>query len=154
MDKHAKASGRDLPISIRASVEICKFIRFKPLERAKQILNDAIGMKKPIPFNQFTDGAGHKAGMRGGKFPIKACSHILRVLESAESNAHNKGLAKDLKIIHVVPQKGSKAYHYGRQSRRRYKRTHIEVVLGEYKKEEIKPKQKKMETKKTEDKKQ
>src|SRR3989344_4842268 len=140
VDKHARASGRDLPISIRASMEICRHIRFKPLDKAKQILQDAIEMKKPIPFNRFTDGAGHKAGMCGGKYPIKACTHILHVLQSAESNAHNKGLAKDLKIVHLAPQKGGKAYHYGRQMRRQYKRTHIEVVLSEYKKEEAKPK--------------
>jgi len=107
------------------------------LERAKQILQDAIEMKKPIPFNRFTQGAGHKAGMKGGKYPIKACTYILRVLQSAEANAHNKGLAKDLKIIHVIPQQSSKAFHSGRQSRRKFKHTHIEVVLGEYKKQEV-----------------
>ena len=143
MDKHAKAIGKDLPISTRASVEICKHIRFKPLDKAKQILQDTIEMKKPIPFNQFTEGAGHKAGMKGGKYPIKACTHILRILESAEANAHNKGLSKELKIVHLIPQKSSKAYHYGRQIRRKYKRTHIEVVLGEYKKPEVKKKENK-----------
>ncbi len=153
MDKHAKAIGRDLPISIRASSEICRYIRFKPLERAKRILQEAIDLERPIPFNRFTEGAGHKAGMKGGKYPIKACTHILRILESAEANAHNKGLAKDLKIIHVIPQKASKAFHYGRQSRRKFKRTHIEVVLGEYKKEEVQKKEKKSEAKKPEAKK-
>ncbi|MEK6963443.1 MAG: 50S ribosomal protein L22 [Nanoarchaeota archaeon] len=147
LDKHAKAIGRDLPISVRASSEICKQLRFKPLERAKRILQQAIDMEKPIPFNRFTQGAGHKAGMKGGKYPIKACTHILRILESAEANAHSKGLAKDLKVIHVIPQKAGKSFHYGRQSRRKFKRTHIEVVLGEYKKEEAKPRPQKNEAK-------
>ena len=154
MDKHARALGRDLPISLRSSSEICRQLRFKPIDRAKRILQNTIEMKKPIPFNRFAEGAGHKPGMRGGQYPIKACTYILRILESAEANAHNKGLAKDLKVIHVIPQKASKAFHPGRQGRRKFKRTHIEVVLGEYKKEEVKSKSKKSEAKKPEAKKQ
>jgi len=137
-EKVAKAVGKDLPISTRAAIEICKHIRYKPLEQAKRILAEAIELKRPVPFRRFTDGAGHKAGMGGGKYPIKACTHILTILESAEANAHNKGLGKDLKIIHVLSQRGPKVYHYGRQIRRKMKRTHVEVVLAQYQKKEKK----------------
>ncbi len=131
-DKIARAMGKALPISMRASMEICRYLRQKPLNRAKQILNDAINMKKPIPFKRFTEGAGHQSGFGPAKYPIKACAKILELLESAEANAHNKGLSKDLKIAHIITQKAPKAFHYGRQIRRKMKRTHLEVVLAEY----------------------
>lgn len=137
----ARATGRDISISTKNSIEICNFIRGKKLVRAKAILNDAIDMKKPIPFTRYTNGVGHKRGMAAGRFAINACKEILAILESAEINAQQKGLdTSRLDIVHICAQMASRPHHYGRKRGVKMKRTHIEIVLGEIKGNEDDPK--------------
>lgn len=126
----AKAVGRDLAISTKASVAICAHLRRRNLDRAKALLERVVAFREAVPFTRATNGLGHKAGMGPGRFPVKAASHILDVLRAAEANAHNKGLG-DLRIVHICAHKGPKRYHFGRWRRRQMKRTHIEVVVQE-----------------------
>ncbi|MBW3019197.1 50S ribosomal protein L22 [Candidatus Woesearchaeota archaeon] len=129
----AKALGVALPISIKHSMMICNQIRGKPVSKAKAILEDTIGMKKAIPFTKFTNGLGHKPGMAAGRYPVKACAHILSVLKSAEANAQYKGLSTaDLIIKHISAKQGPGTMRQGRNFRSA-KRTHIEVILEEVK---------------------
>jgi large subunit ribosomal protein L22 len=129
-----KASGRNLNVSMKQAIEICKHVRGKPIARAKRILEQAIKLKDPIPFTRFTNGLGHKPGMAAGRFHPKACSEILKVIESAESNAKNKGFSStDLKVLHIAAQTAPKQWHYGRKKRSLFKAAHIEVVLAEVK---------------------
>ena len=129
-DKMARAMGRDLPISIKQSVEICSALRKKDVENAKKILNMAISKKKAIPFKRYNDNVGHKRGMAAGRYPLKACGHILELLESAESNAGQKGLS-NLVIAHICAHKGAKVWRYGRRSGLKAKRSNVEIVLEE-----------------------
>jgi len=131
-EHRARAVGLLMPISIKQSIEICNLIRGKNLQKAKKILNEAKDMKKPIPFTRFTEGAGHKHGIGPGKYPVKACSEILKLISLVESNAQHKGLdTSSLEIIHICANQGPKSWHYGRQSRIKMKRNHIEVVVEE-----------------------
>jgi len=131
----AKAVGVALPISRKQSIMICKFVRNKSVQLAKKHLAEVIEKKRAVPFTRFNDDMGHKAGMAAGRYPIKACQHILALLESAESNAQFKGLSTaDLIITHISAQKGPDTWRYGRHIRRQAKRTHIEIVLEERKK--------------------
>jgi large subunit ribosomal protein L22 len=136
----SKAIGVALPISRKQSLMICQYIRGKNVQKAKQFLADVIAFKKPVPFTKFTNGLGHKPGMCAGRYPVKACQRILEILETAEANAQFKGLSNaDLIIKHISAQQGPKTWHYGRQTRVKAKRTHIEVVLEEKKvKKEVK----------------
>lgn len=129
-DKMARALGRDLPISPKKSVEICSHLKKKSVENAKQILQDAIEMKKPIPFKRFNKGLGHKAGMAAGRYAVRTCEHILKLLKSAESNANQKGLGS-LVIVHMCANKGANTHHYGRKGGRLMKRTNVEIVVEE-----------------------
>jgi ribosomal protein uL22 len=130
-DNIAKAVGRNLDISPKQSTEICKYVRGRPLNQAKTLLQQAIDEKKAIPFTRFTNGLGHKPGISAGRYNPKACSQILKVLKSAEANAKNKGYnSSDLKVVHISMQIGPKNRHYGRQ-RGIFKNSHIEVVLQE-----------------------
>jgi len=131
----AKAVGKDLPISTKNSIEICSFIRGREMQKAKDMLRKAIEKKQAVPFKRFTNGAGHKKGMSGGKFPIKACTEILKIIELAESNAGYKGLNKGTLILkHVKADKASSPAHYGRKRGRSMKRTHIEIIVEEMEK--------------------
>jgi large subunit ribosomal protein L22 len=134
-EKSACAVGMNLPISLKQSVEVCNFIRGKPVEKAKALLASVIAEKQPVPYKQFNGDVGHRKGnMAAGRYPIKTCTHILQIVESAESNAQFKGLVpKDLILKQVCAQGASNTPRYGRQRGRYAKRIHIEVVVEEKK---------------------
>jgi len=128
-----KAVGRNLNISPKQGTEICKYVRGRPLNQAKMLLEQSINMVRAVPFTRFVNGLGHKSGMSAGRYHPKACQLILNVIKSAEANAKNKGYnAADLKVVHIAMQIGPKNNHQGR-SRGIFKNSHIEVVLKEVK---------------------
>ena len=127
-----KAYGRDLSISMKASVNICNTIRGMDAQKAIAHLDQVIVKKQAIAFTRFTDGVGHRKGpMAAGRFPVKAAQAIKGVIASAVANAANQGMADDLKIVHICAHKAATPFHQGRQRRRAMKRSHIEVVLKE-----------------------
>lgn len=131
----AQAMGVGLPISYKQSLMVTQAIRGLPLAKAKRVLEDALDMKRPIPFTRFTNGLGHKPGMAAGRFCVKASGKILDVLKNAEANAQFKGLSTgNLIVRHVCAKKGPNTLRYGRHHRMA-KRTHVEVVLEEVKKQ-------------------
>jgi large subunit ribosomal protein L22 len=110
------------------------------LVQAKEYLLDVMEKKKAIPFTRYNKKAGHRRGLVGafaGRYPIKASERILKVLQSAEANAENKGLDLDkLRIIHAAAYPGMKVKRYtprahGRASPKYETMSHIEIVLGE-----------------------
>jgi len=144
MDKEniAKVVGKDLPISTKLSVEICNFIRYKELRKAKYLLQEIIDEKKALPMKRFNMDLGHKPGnIAGGSYPKKATKYFLDLMDALEKNAENKGLnTESLKINFATANKGPKQWHYGRKRRRVAKRTHIElrVIESEKRPEKIK----------------
>jgi len=131
-EQTARVSGKSLQISTKQSIEICNFIRGRPLQRAKSLLNDVILMKQPVPFKRFT-AMGHRKGkLAAGRYPIKASKIFLGLLESVEANAQFKGLnTANLVIDTIIANKAGNQWHYGRQRRRRMKSTHVDIVVKE-----------------------
>ena len=128
----AKAMLRDIGISTKVSIEISNYLRGKSTAKAKRLLELVLEKKHAIPFKRFTDGVGHKSGpLDAGRYPQKASKAFLDLIKLAEANASHKGLADELQIIHLLTHKASTPYHYGRQSRRKMKRSHIEIVIKE-----------------------
>ena len=129
----ARAMARDAGVSAKTSIEICNYLRNRKLAQAKILLQEVLGMKRAIPFKRFTDGVGHRRGkIASGRFPQKASSVMLKLLESVETNAQMKGLnTGQLKIIHICAHRAQSPSHYGRAPGREFKRTHIEVVVQE-----------------------
>ena len=131
-EKMARVYGSDLSISSKHAIEICTKLNSKTLNQAKDILNDVINMKKPIEFRRFSHGAGHKKGMAAGKFPVKASKEVLKLVESLEANAQQKGLnTAALVLVHTCANRASSPMHYGRRSGRAMKRSHVEMVAEE-----------------------
>jgi len=119
-------------VSTKHCVEIANALRGKKVDRAKTILDDAINLKKAIPYLRFKKGVGHKKGIGPGRYPVKASTEVLVALNTCEANALSKGLNTDgLKIIHISAHMASRPWHYGRARRRKMKRTNIEIVLEE-----------------------
>lgn len=139
----ASAFGRNLDISKKHSVEIGKFIRYRDLSKAKSLLENVILKKVAVPFTKYNRDVGHKKGkIAAGRYPVKAATKILGLLNSAESNAEDKGLDVDnLFVSEFISNKGNGAMHHGRKGSREMKRTHVYIALEE--KEEEKPKEEK-----------
>jgi large subunit ribosomal protein L22 len=139
-EKTAKASGRELKVSHKAAREVCKAIKGRMLNDAKQYLRDVAAKKKSVPYTRYNKKLPHRHGLVNsfcGRYPIKASEHILDVLNAAQSNAENKGLDVDrLRIIHAAAYQGIKQKRYlrraqGRSSPKYDTTTHVEIVLDE-----------------------
>jgi large subunit ribosomal protein L22 len=133
----AKAYGRELPISPKKAREVCRAIRRKPVAEAKEILEDVIEKRRPIPYRRYMKAVAHKPGVGPGGYPVKVAKHILRLLESAEENAEYKGLdAESMVVYHISAYRGRpiKSYRpraYGRSTPWVKETTNVEVVLKE-----------------------
>lgn len=153
----ARAVIRDAGISTKHAIEICNWIRKRPLAEAQSMLRDVLEQKRAVPFKRFTEGAGHKRGrMAGGQYPMKASQHFLRLLQSVENNAQQKDLdVEKLVIDHIAAQKASRPIRFSRHRGRETKRSHVEIVVkeGEIKKSSKKTEKPKAEAKKPEPKK-
>lgn len=140
-ERTAIASGRDLRISPKAAVEICRAIRGLTLDDAKRLLQDVIALNRSIPYKRYKKKVAHKGDLQGwyaGRYPVKACKAILKVIESAESNAEFKGLNLErLRVIHAVAHRGMMIKRYtprafGRATPNFEVLTHVEIVLEEF----------------------
>ena len=128
----ARAVGIALPISFKQSVEICRFIRNRSVIEAKKLLNEVLREKLAIPFKKYNFDLGHKKKIGPGRYPQNASKELIKLIESAEANAQFKGLnTSNLSIVHFSAHNAGKAWHYGRKSRRRMKRTNVEIVVEE-----------------------
>lgn len=136
----AKAAARNLPISKKHSVEICKFIRGMNLGKSRELLKKVIDKEIAVPFGTFNRDTGHRKGRVGpGRYPNKASKYFILLLNSVESNAVNKGLdINSLYIQSIMANKGSTIWHSGRLGRRRIRSTNIDVVVAEREKKEKK----------------
>jgi|SRR3989344_1952505 len=149
MDKHIAIAFKEaVPISTKVSVEISRHLMGKETEKAKGILKRVLEKKEAIPFKRYKKDISHRRGkIAAGKFPISASKYFLSLIKEVESNAKQQGMVSPFKIVHLVPNKGSKTWHYGRFRRIAAKRTHLEIKIQEIKKKENKT-EKKIEDKK------
>jgi len=139
-EKTVKASGREIRVSHKHAREVCTTIKGMMLTKAKQYLRDVMTKEKPVPVRRFRKKVGHRHGLVkafAGRYPIKASKEILKILESAEANAENKGLDTDrMRIVHASAYPGMKVKRYkpraqGRASPKFQILTHVEIALEE-----------------------
>src|SRR3989338_6904514 len=91
--KMARAQAVSLPVSFKQSAEICRFIKSKPYKRAVSMLEQVLSMEIAVPYTRYNrGGTGHRKGIGPGRYPIKVCTHLLRLLRSVHANASQKGL--------------------------------------------------------------
>jgi large subunit ribosomal protein L22 len=104
----ARAYGKEMRVSPKDALAVCRTIRGMPLEKAKEYLEDVRKKRKVVPYSSHRKKLAHKRGMKGGgSYPVKAAGEILKVLKNAEENARYKGLDVDrLKIIHASACRG------------------------------------------------
>ncbi len=134
----AKGRGEYLPISPKISVEVCRAIKGKEIEKARRILKDAIALKRPIRYYRYKKDTPHKPGkgFGAGRYPVKVSKYILGVLENAVANATYLNL--DPEKLYVKIARTERAI--SKEKRGRY--ANIEIIVAEKKEEKQKKKEK------------
>ena len=106
----ARAIGKEMRISPKHAVEVCRAIRGMKLEEAKDYLRAVVAKKRAVPFKRHRKKLAHRKGLEGwsaGQYPVKTARAILKVLENAAANANYKGLnTENLFIVHASAHKG------------------------------------------------
>ncbi|MEM3030701.1 MAG: 50S ribosomal protein L22 [Candidatus Micrarchaeia archaeon] len=134
--RHAKAMGIDINASYKDLSQVCAAIKGKTADAARSLLEKASAGEVPILFKRFNKKLGHRRelGGRKGRWPRKAASEVLKVLENAAANASFKGLGEPLLVAHacankmgVLPRLQSK----GRRIRSDLETAKVEVILVE-----------------------
>lgn len=133
----AKAYGKNLQISPKKSVEVCRFVRGKDVDVAIDMLEEVIEGKRAVPYRKHKKQIAHQKGVGPGGYPKKVATKIRDLLEEAKSNAESKGLdADDMEILTISAHQGEviKGYRpraFGRSSPSDRKTSNIEVILKE-----------------------
>lgn len=146
-EKEAVVRSKDLPISTKHAVAICKLIQNKKPEDAINILELVKKKKVAVPFPR---GMPHRKGMTGGRYPVKASSYFIKMLHNLVANASIKGLDTSNLVINAKANKGATFPRPGRR-RRMFKRSNVTIVAKEKVKEEREKKEAEEKEKKAEE---
>ena len=140
----ARALGRGVPISFKHGTELANAIRGMGVAKAKKFLEDVMELKQPVKYRRYNDDLGHKAKVGPARYPVKTAKYFLGILKLAEANASFQGIStQDLELVHVSVQRAAGRWHFGRSRRRKFKSSHIEMVVQECAPKAKKPKVKK-----------
>ncbi|SHO46879.1 50S ribosomal protein L22P [Nitrosotalea sinensis] len=137
--RHVRAALREKTISHKHAREIAHTIKGKSIESARIYLQSVVGLERAVPFKRYHNEVGHKSdsGVMSGRYPQKAASEFIRLLDNLESNAEYRGMDLDrLKIINATVHKGRKLERFtpramGRATPKVDILTHVELVAQE-----------------------
>jgi len=133
----SKALGVEISVSPKHCREVCKMLVGKKVEDAKKYLQGVIDLKTPVPYTRFKMFLNPKPKVGPGRYPKKAAKAILRVIESAQSNAEYKGLEADnMRVKVAAAHRGRIEKSYmpraqGRSTPWNEQTTNIEIILEE-----------------------
>ena len=136
-DTSAKALGKELPISPKFSREICGMIRGMKVDKAIQALEEVIALKRPVPLKRYNKRVSHKQGVGPGRYPEKAATAILKVIQSAVANAEYKGLDVDSMVLRTITVSrgrtipGHMPRAHGRATQWNQETVNLEVIIEE-----------------------
>ena len=137
--RHVRASLREKTISHKHAREIAVKIKGMSIETARDYLQDVVRLKRAVPFKRYNNEVGHKSdtGVMAGRYPQKAATEFVKLIDNLESNAEYRGMDLDrLKIINATVHKGRKLQRFtpramGRASPKVDILTHVELVAQE-----------------------
>ena len=116
-------NGVSLPISTKDSVEICRFIKGKKIDKAIEDLEDVLKFKKAIPMRGEIPHRKGK-GMMSGRYPLKPVTYFIKMLKNLKANSNVNGIEEPI-ISEAIPNKASRPY--GRFGAIKRKRTHVKI---------------------------
>jgi large subunit ribosomal protein L22 len=135
----ARARGIEVPISPKKTYEVLNAIRGLPVERARTVLEDAVALRKAIPFRRYNQETAHHTGTGPGRYATKVARNVLKVLQNAEENAEYEGLDADRLYVKVAAsargriRRATMPRAHGRATAWNEQTTNIEIVLAERK---------------------
>jgi len=119
---YAIVNAKDVPISTKHSIAICRFIKNKNIEKAIEGLGKVLIKKKAIPMK---GEIPHRKGkIMSGRYPQKAVGHFIKLLKSLESNSNINELNEPV-IVEAISNLAQRPY--GRFGRTKKKRTKIKI---------------------------
>ncbi len=134
----AKAFGRELNISPKHAVELCRFLRGRKVTTAEKLLEGIVEKKVAVPFKRYKHSVSHRRGKVGpGKFPVKAAKEVLRLLQDVKANAEFKGIdPENTFIAHISSYKGRTTNSWfprarGRTTPKNLVGVNVEIVIEE-----------------------
>jgi large subunit ribosomal protein L22 len=135
----ARARGIEIPISPKKTYEVLNSIRGLPVDKARAILEDAIALRKAIPFRRYNQETAHHTGTGPGRYATKVAKNVLKVLENAEENAEYESMDADRLYVKVAAsargriRRATMPRAHGRATAWNEQTTNIEIVLAERK---------------------
>ena len=126
---YSVVNATSLPISTKASIAICKFIKNKKINQAIADLEQVVLTKKPVPMK---GEIPHRKGkcLMSGRFPKKASEHFIKLLKTLQANSNVNELDNPL-ITQAIANFASRPY--GKFGRIKRKRTHVRIMVKEKK---------------------
>ncbi len=117
-------AGKDLPISTKHAIAICRFIRNRKADNAISILQDVSNLKKAVPMK---GELPHRKGMDSGRYPKNASKVFVRLLKNLKANASNLGVDASSLVIHAKSNLASRR-RFSRKAQN-FKRTDVFIEL-------------------------
>ncbi len=137
--KVARARGVEIPISPKKAYEVLNAIRGRSVDEARRVLEEAIALRRAIPFRRYNQETAHHTGVGPGRYAVKVARSVLQVLENAEGNAEYEGLDADRLFVQVAAsargriRKASMPRAHGHATPWNEQTTNLEIVLAERK---------------------
>ena len=133
----SRALGKEMSVSPKHCREVCKMLTGMKVEDAKKYLEEVIELKRAVPYTRFKMYVNPKPKIGPGRYPKNAAKAILRVLQSAQSNAEYKGLdAENMRVKVAAAHRGRIQKSFmpraqGRSTPWNEQTTNIEIILEE-----------------------
>jgi ribosomal protein L22 len=124
LHRNITVTGKDLPISTKHSIAICRFIRNRKVDDAVSILQDVSNLKKAVPMK---GELPHRKGMDSGRYPKNASKAFIRLLKNLKANASNLGVDASSLVIHAKSNLASRR-RFSRRAQN-FKRTDVFIEL-------------------------
>ena len=85
--RHVRAALREKTISHKHAREIAHKIKGMSIESARSYLQSVVNLERAVPFQRYNNEVGHKSdtGVMAGRYPEKAASEFIRLLDNLES---------------------------------------------------------------------
>lgn len=137
--RHVRASIREKGMSHKHAREIAHRISGMRVEKARDFLNRVATGQSSVPMSRYKKQVGHKSdpGVMAGRYPHKAATEFIKLLDNLEANAEYKGMDLDrLRIVNVTSHKGVLVKRFipramGRATPKNNVMTHVELVVRE-----------------------
>ena len=125
----AFARGKDLGISQKHSMAICRMIKGKRIQDAIKELELVLKMKKAVPMKgEIPHRKG--PGMMSGRYPQNASKEFINLLKGLDANARVLEINDPIISLAKADQASRPNRRFGS---RRFKRTHVLIYATEFK---------------------